>query len=143
MSDIISGTIPVLSYLISTKKKLKQNQKTCELGVTIIVPSCISDKSYEGKVYGETKSFSERTNLAGGTRKAEKRLSGLPHLPRWAGYPASSRGVLEACSFGGISELLVGGKIVGNEHLFVTYCFLYAGVCAVPKLIPELFSDLT
>lgn len=100
MSDILSDTIPVLIYLIIIKKKLKQNQKTCELGATIIVPNSISDKSYEGKVYGEMRSFSGRTNLAPGPRKAEKRLTGLSLFPRWAGYPASSRGVLKVYWFG-------------------------------------------
>lgn len=79
---MISGTFPVLAYLAITKKKLKQNENTCELGATIIIPNCTSDRSYEGKAYSDMRSFSGGTNLAWGSKKVEKRLSGLPHLSR-------------------------------------------------------------
>ena len=50
MSDMISGTFLVLTYVIITKKKNNQNKKS-ELGATLIIPNYFSDRSYEGMVH--------------------------------------------------------------------------------------------
>lgn len=109
----------------------------------MIIPNFTSDKSYQGKVYGDMRSFSGGNNLAGRSRKAEKRLSGLPPLPRWAVYSTSSRGVLKVYWFGDTGEFFMIGERVEDVHLFMTYCFLYAKICAVLSPRPELVSDRT
>ena len=89
---MISGTFPTLTYLIIAKKNWNKTKRPVSYMLLLLPPSVYPIKPVEERFVGDTRSFSGGTNLAWQSRKAEKRLSRLPYLPRWAGYFTSSRG---------------------------------------------------